>query len=197
MVIFRIEACKAEMEQHSNSSIYNAIRVGLFTKPVPIGQRSVDWPDYEVKAINQAQIEMWSEDDSYCWICCDSGKRAGVWLGFGKIKNVPTTAQESGAGEQLSLFPAPLFRPISPPSNTAYGLALVDLLTRDLTQPDWLEMGRGWRLAAAINKLNYLGWCIISTRVKYKGRSHKIVRYSLSEEAKQAAHAMLGSAASA
>ena len=35
--------------------------MGLFTKPVPIGQRSVGWPDYEVVAINAARIAGKSE----------------------------------------------------------------------------------------------------------------------------------------
>ncbi|MEY4979910.1 MAG: hypothetical protein RLZZ352_2180 [Pseudomonadota bacterium] len=56
MAIWRIEACKAEAGYRSNASIYGLIREGLWTKPVPIGQRSVGWPDYEVKAIVQARI---------------------------------------------------------------------------------------------------------------------------------------------
>lgn len=44
------------MGHKSHASIYNAIHAGLFTKPVQIGQRSVGWPDYEVKAINAARI---------------------------------------------------------------------------------------------------------------------------------------------
>jgi len=56
MSILRMPAVKAETGHRSHASIYNAIRAGLFTKPVPIGQRSVGWPDYEVKALNQARI---------------------------------------------------------------------------------------------------------------------------------------------
>ena len=56
MAIWRIEACKAEAGYRSNASIYNLIREGLWTKPVPIGQRSVGWPDYEVRALNAARI---------------------------------------------------------------------------------------------------------------------------------------------
>ena len=40
----------------SHASIYAAIKAGLFTKPVQIGQRSVGWPDTEVFAINAARI---------------------------------------------------------------------------------------------------------------------------------------------
>ena len=56
MSILRMPAVKAETGHRSHASIYNAIRAGLFTKPVPIGLRSVGWPDYEIKAINAARI---------------------------------------------------------------------------------------------------------------------------------------------
>jgi prophage regulatory protein len=56
MAIWRIDACKAEAGYRSNASIYNLIREGLWTKPVPIGQRSVGWPDDEVRALNAARI---------------------------------------------------------------------------------------------------------------------------------------------
>jgi prophage regulatory protein len=56
MAIWRIETCKAECGYRSNASIYNLIRDGLWTKPVPIGQRSVGWPDSEVQALCAARI---------------------------------------------------------------------------------------------------------------------------------------------
>lgn len=56
MSILRIPAVKAETGWRSHASIYNAINAGLFTKPVPIGQRSVGWPDDEVKALCAARI---------------------------------------------------------------------------------------------------------------------------------------------
>jgi prophage regulatory protein len=49
-------AVKAETGHKSHASIYTAVKRGLFVKPVSIGERSVGWPDYEVKAINQARI---------------------------------------------------------------------------------------------------------------------------------------------
>jgi prophage regulatory protein len=52
---------KAETGIRSHVSIYTAIKDGLFTKPVPIGMRSVGWPDTEVKAINAARIAGYSE----------------------------------------------------------------------------------------------------------------------------------------
>jgi len=56
MAIIRMPAVKAETGHKSHASIYAAIKAGLFTKPVPIGERSVGWPDYEVSAINRARI---------------------------------------------------------------------------------------------------------------------------------------------
>ncbi|MDZ4145390.1 MAG: AlpA family phage regulatory protein [Burkholderiales bacterium] len=56
MSILRMPAVKAETGHRSHASIYTAIRAGLFTKPVPIGMRSVGWPDHEVRSINAARI---------------------------------------------------------------------------------------------------------------------------------------------
>lgn len=56
MSILRMPAVKAETGHRSHASIYTAIKAGLFTQPVQIGQRSVGWPDDEVKAINAARI---------------------------------------------------------------------------------------------------------------------------------------------
>ena len=61
MSILRMPAVKAEMGHRSHASIYTAIKAGTFTKPVPIGERSVGWPDYEVLAINRARIAGQSE----------------------------------------------------------------------------------------------------------------------------------------
>jgi len=61
MSILRMPAVKAETGHRSHTSIYNAIKAGLFTKPVPIGQRSVGWPSEEVLALNAARIAGKSE----------------------------------------------------------------------------------------------------------------------------------------
>jgi prophage regulatory protein len=58
-----MEAVKAETGHRSHASIYNSIRLGLFTKPVQIGPRAVGWPDDEVRAINAARIAGKSESD--------------------------------------------------------------------------------------------------------------------------------------
>lgn len=62
MSILRMPAVKAETGHRSHASIYTAIKAGTFTRPVPIGERSVGWPDYEVKAINQARIAGQTDD---------------------------------------------------------------------------------------------------------------------------------------
>jgi len=63
MSILRMPAVKAETGHRSHASIYNAIKAGLFTKPVLIGQRSVGWPSGEVQTINAARIAGQSNDE--------------------------------------------------------------------------------------------------------------------------------------
>lgn len=89
--------------------------------------------------------------------------------------------------EQLSFLPAPVFCPIMPPSGSAAETALYDLLARDLTQIDWLNERKGWRLSAAVKALDYLGWEPISIMVQHPGWPNAIARYSLPAKAKQAA----------
>lgn len=90
--------------------------------------------------------------------------------------------------EQLSFLPEPEFFPIRPPRGSLAEQALFDLIDRDLMQPDWLK--NGWRLAASIKVLDYLGWEPQSIRVPYPGKTRPIARYSLPLKAKQAANAM-------
>lgn len=63
MALWRIEAVKAELGHRSNASIYTQVREGRFPRPVPIGQRSVGWPDYEVKALVAARISGKTDDE--------------------------------------------------------------------------------------------------------------------------------------
>ena len=103
----------------------------------------------------------------------------------------PTRDQASGvSGEQLSFLPTPAFCPILPPRGSAAEQALNDLLARDVTQLEWLASGNGWRLAAAVKELDYLGWEPASIRVKCNGWGRKIARYSLPAIAKQAAYSL-------
>ena len=63
MSILRMPAVKAETGHRSHASIYTAIKAGLFTRPVQIGQRSVGWPSSEVQAINAARVAGKSEPE--------------------------------------------------------------------------------------------------------------------------------------
>ena len=56
MSIIRLPSVKQETGHRSDASIYNAIREGLFTRGVAIGQRCRGWPSYKVKAINATRI---------------------------------------------------------------------------------------------------------------------------------------------
>lgn len=61
MSILRMSEVKAETGHRSHASIYSAIKAGLFTSGVAIGQRSRGWPKDEVSAINAARIAGKSE----------------------------------------------------------------------------------------------------------------------------------------
>ena len=63
MHILRMPAVKGRAGHRSDASIYNAIRAGLFTNGVAIGQRAKGWPDYEVDAINAARVAGKSENE--------------------------------------------------------------------------------------------------------------------------------------
>ena len=82
--------------------------------------------------------------------------------------------------------------PMMPPANSAAAQALDDLLAHDITQLDWLAENKGWRLAAAVKSLGYLGWEPAAIFVKCQGWPREIKRYSLPAKAKQAAAAMRG-----
>lgn len=56
MSILRMPDVKVKTGHRSHASIYNAIRNGLFTRPVQIGLRSVGWPVDEVDCLNAARI---------------------------------------------------------------------------------------------------------------------------------------------
>ena len=54
--ILRIPQVTARTGHKSHTSIYTAIKAGLFTQGVAIGQRSRGWPEAEVDAINAARV---------------------------------------------------------------------------------------------------------------------------------------------
>ena len=89
--------------------------------------------------------------------------------------------------EQIPMFEGPAFCPLLPPCGSAAETALNDLLARDLTQIDWLNERKGWRLSAAVKSLDYLGWEPISIMVNHADWPNAIARYSLPPKAKQAA----------
>ncbi len=92
--------------------------------------------------------------------------------------------------KQLSFLPDAPFCPLLPPHGSAAEQALYDLLGRDLTTLDWINEGKGWRLAAAVKELGYLGWEPKSVMLLCKGWGNPIARYSLPAKAKQAFYAM-------
>lgn len=92
--------------------------------------------------------------------------------------------------EQLSFLPPVPFCPLMPPRGSAAEQALFDLLERDLTTPDWIAERKGWRLAAAVKELDYLGWEPKSILIQSAEWKNPIARYSLPEKAKQAAFSM-------
>jgi len=63
MLIFRLPEVKRVLGHRADASVYNAIRAGLFTTGVAIGQRARGWPDYEVNAIGTARIAGQSDDE--------------------------------------------------------------------------------------------------------------------------------------
>lgn len=92
--------------------------------------------------------------------------------------------------EQIPMFEGPSFCPIMPPSGSAAETALTDLLARDITQIDWLNERKGWRLSAAVKSLGYLGWEPDSILIQHPEWPNAIARYSLPAKAKQAAALM-------
>ena len=63
MLILRLPEVKRVHGHKSDASVYNAIRDGLHTTGVAIGQRAKGWPDYEVTAIVSARIAGRSDDE--------------------------------------------------------------------------------------------------------------------------------------
>jgi prophage regulatory protein len=63
MLILRLPEVKRVLGHRADASVYNAIRAGLFTAGVAIGQRARGWPDYEIDAINAARVAGKSDDE--------------------------------------------------------------------------------------------------------------------------------------
>lgn len=63
MLILRLPDVKRVLGHRADASVYNAIRDGLFTTGVAIGQRAKGWPDYEAQAIATARVAGKSDDE--------------------------------------------------------------------------------------------------------------------------------------
>ncbi len=63
MAILRITEVLAYTGHRAHASIYNAVKRGLFTKPVPLGKRSTGWPLHEVEAIVAARVAGLPDED--------------------------------------------------------------------------------------------------------------------------------------
>lgn len=63
MLILRLPEVKRIFGHRADASVYNAIRAGLFTSGVAIGQRAKGWPDYEAQAIVAARVAGKSDDE--------------------------------------------------------------------------------------------------------------------------------------
>ena len=93
------------------------------------------------------------------------------------MKHSRNLCSRNGGNAQGELFELHFTAAYPNPESLA-GIALTDLLTgKHLRQSDWLQ--HGWRLAAAIKELAYLGWPIVSARVHVLGRRRPIADYSL------------------
>lgn len=89
----------------------------------------------------------------------------------------PDSRQASSGFEQGELFESNLTASF-PSKDSHAGIALAALLKgKHLRQVDWLHVG--WRLAAAIKELGYLGWPVVSVPVHVQGRKRPIADYSL------------------
>jgi prophage regulatory protein len=63
MSILRKPEVKSAFGMRSDSSVSNAVRDGVLTRPVQLGPRAVGWPDYEINAIGAARIAGRTNED--------------------------------------------------------------------------------------------------------------------------------------
>ncbi len=63
MLILRLPEVKRVLGHRADASVYNAIRAGLFTSGVAIGQRAKGWPDYETHSIAAARVAGKSDEE--------------------------------------------------------------------------------------------------------------------------------------
>lgn len=76
MAILRKLEARAELGYRSNTSIENAVKAGLITRPILIGARAVGFPSDEIEAINAARIAGKTDDDIRALVEYLHGQRA-------------------------------------------------------------------------------------------------------------------------
>ena len=103
MAILRKLEARAELGYRSNTSIENAVKAGLITRPVPIGARAVGWPDDEIRTINAARIAGKTDDEIRALVEYLQGQRAikfeRLMGGMAANDAAPAKAQASNVRE--------------------------------------------------------------------------------------------------
>lgn len=81
MLILRLPDVKRVLGHRADASVYNAIRDGLFTTGVAIGQRAKGWPDYEAQAIATARVAGKTDADIRELVTALHAKRTELFVG--------------------------------------------------------------------------------------------------------------------
>ena len=81
MLILRLPDVKRVLGHRADASVYNAIRSGLFTTGVAIGQRAKGWPDYEAQAIATARVAGKTDSEIRELVTALHAKRTMVFAG--------------------------------------------------------------------------------------------------------------------
>ena len=76
MNMLRVPVVNGKMGFTSPTSFYNAVRAGLLTKPVKIGERAVGLPDFEVEEILKYRVAGKSDADIIALVNRLHAKRA-------------------------------------------------------------------------------------------------------------------------
>ena len=81
MQSLRLPDVKRVLGHRADASVYNAIRDGLFTTGVAIGQRAKGWPDYEAQAIATARVAGKTDADIRELVTALHAKRTELFVG--------------------------------------------------------------------------------------------------------------------
>lgn len=96
-------------------------------------------------------------------------------------KSSDACKQHEDYGQQISLLPTAEFCSIWSSEKSRENVALNLLFDGALNQLEWLKLGHGWRLAAVIKNLDYMGWRPLSKLLSI-GNQRNIACYELPEE---------------